>query len=135
MTDAATLKVALGVFNESNAKLCDALEEAGVRCRPFTADVFDAEPLDFARWKYVGAVTNVNAERVVHAVQQGYVPIVSSVGQSAETGQRLNINADIAARELSLTLQVKQKLMFFFSDIKKIKSIFFTFFLFLSLSF
>ena len=104
VTDEKTLEVALRIFAQSNARLVDALEKRGVRARPFQTGVFEAELLDEAQYGLVGKVTKVHTERLRQTVEQGYVPVVSSVGHT-RSGRALNVNADIAARELALAVR------------------------------
>jgi acetylglutamate kinase len=104
VTDEPTLAVALRVFADSNARLVDALEARGVRTRAFNSGVFEAQLLDEATYGLVGKVVKVHVERLRVAVHQGYVPIVSSVAHTP-SGRALNVNADVAARELALAVR------------------------------
>jgi acetylglutamate kinase len=104
VTDEKTLEVALRVFADSNARLVDALEARGVRTRAFNSGVFEAELLDEQVYGLVGKVSRVQVERLRVAVHQGYVPIVSSVAHT-KSGRALNVNADVAARELALAVR------------------------------
>ena len=48
---------------------------------------------------FVGEVTSVNAALLRTLVDDGYIPVVASVA-SDDSGQALNVNADIAAGEV-----------------------------------
>ena len=104
VTDAATMRVAQRVFEAANAQLAAALEEAGVAAQPLVGGVFGAEVAPGSRLGLVGEVNRVFAERVEAAVAAGRVPVLTSLGVSA-AGAALNINADVAARELAVALR------------------------------
>ena len=98
------LRTARQVFNDANLKLVKALEDRGVRARPIVSGVFGAEFLDQSQYQYVGQITKVDTSSVHHALSSGCVPVLTCMGESA-SGQRLNINADVAAQELAKALR------------------------------
>ncbi len=49
---------------------------------------------------YVGEVTQVDADLIQTLVHDGYIPVLATVAASPE-GESLNVNADIAAGEVS----------------------------------
>ena len=98
------LRTARQVFHDANLKIVKALEDKGTRARPIVSGVFAAELLDQARYQYVGQVTGVDTSAVHHALASGSVPVLTCMGESA-SGQRLNINADVAAQELAKALK------------------------------
>ena len=98
------LRTARQVFSEANLKLVKALEDRGVRARPIVNGVFGAEFLDQSQYQYVGQITNVDTASVHHALNSGCVPVLTCMGESS-SGQRLNINADVAAQELAKALK------------------------------
>ncbi|RHY65940.1 hypothetical protein DYB30_006234 [Aphanomyces astaci] len=104
VTDKATLAIAKRVFLAANRKLVDALAQAGVGVRPITNGVFEASIRDLDVYGYVGEVDKIHGESVYSAIASNQIPVLSSLGESVD-GQLLNINADIAARELAITLQ------------------------------
>lgn len=104
VTDAATLDVARRVFQRENLRLVDSLEAMGIRARPILTGVFEAEPLAQADLGLVGQVTRVHLEAVRSCVYAGHVPVLSSLGERPG-GQILNINADVAARELARVIK------------------------------
>lgn len=101
VTDAETLDVARRVFLSENLRLVEALEDLGVRARPITTGVFEAKLLDFDRYGYVGEITKVHLDPVRSAIRSGALPILTSLGETP-TGQIVNINADVATRELAI---------------------------------
>ena len=98
------LRTARQVFSDANLKLVKALEDRGVRARPIVNGVFGAEFLDQSQYQYVGQISNVDTSSVHHALSSGCVPVLTCMGESA-SGQRLNINADVAAQELAKALK------------------------------
>ncbi|KAG9414927.1 hypothetical protein AC1031_008342 [Aphanomyces cochlioides] len=104
VTDKKTLAIAKKVFLAANRKLVNALAHAGVGVRPITSGVFEASIRDEAVYGYVGEVEKIHADAVHSAIEENQIPVLSSLGESFD-GQLLNINADIAARELAIALQ------------------------------
>ncbi|RHY26359.1 hypothetical protein DYB32_007706 [Aphanomyces invadans] len=104
VTNKETLAIAKRVFLAANRKLVDALVCAGVGVRPITNGVFEASIRDLDVYGYVGEVNKIHNESVYSAIEANQIPVLSSLGESVD-GQLLNINADIAARELAISLQ------------------------------
>lgn len=103
-TDAKTLGIARRVFLEENLRLVNALEKLGTRARPITSGVFTADFLDKDKYGLVGKVTRIDKRPLEAAIRAGALPILTSLAES-ETGQILNVNADIAAGELAKELE------------------------------
>jgi len=106
VTTAEILKVARKIFVEVNYTLTNGLERKGCRAIPVQSGVFEAKPLNIDRWGYVGEVTEVNVEPIFTAIDNGCVPVLTCMGQS-DDGHFLNINADIAARDVAAIVQPK----------------------------
>ncbi len=104
ITTPEVLKVARRVFQHENLKLVDALEQLGTRARPIFTGVLEAEPMDSKHLGLVGKVTKVHLDALRSCVRAGYLPIVSCLGETP-SGQFLNINADVAAREMALRIE------------------------------
>ena len=104
ITSPEILRTARQVFLEANLKIVKALEDKGTRARPIVSGVFAAEFLDQKQYQYVGQITGVDTTSVHHALSSGSVPVLTCMGESA-SGQRLNINADVAAQELAKALR------------------------------
>lgn len=104
VTDKDTLAIAKKIFLKANRKIVDALVAAGAPARPITTGVFEAKLKDLSVYGYVGEVSQIYSEGVESAIVNGQIPVLSCLGESAD-GQTLNINADVAARELALSVQ------------------------------
>lgn len=99
VTSPEIIRIAQNVFESANLKLVEALEQRGTRARPILSGVFKAEIKD-PKLGLVGEILNVNLAPIYSAIDAGCMPILTCLGHS-EYGQALNINADIAAREVS----------------------------------
>ena len=104
VTDGKTLGLARQLFLDENLKLVEALEKLGVRARPITGGVFQAEYLDKEKYNFVGKVTAVDERQIEAAIKAGCLPILTSMAEDVN-GQLLNVNADVAAVELAKALQ------------------------------
>ena len=101
VTDQKTLEVARRVFLAENLRLVEALEELGTRARPLTSGVFEATLMDEERYGLVGEIASVNLEPIRSCIRARCLPILASLGETS-SGQIVNINADVAARQLSI---------------------------------
>ena len=104
ITDGKTLGVARKLFLEENMKLVEELEAVGPRARPITTGVFSADYLDKDKYKFVGKISHVNKTPIEAAINDGCIPVLTSMAESDE-GQILNVNADVAAGELARAIQ------------------------------
>ncbi|WP_108670068.1 acetylglutamate kinase [Peribacillus acanthi] len=60
------------------------------------ANFLTGEFVDFLELGYVGTVTNVEIKRLKLLMEEGWTPVISPIAIS-ETGEKLNVNADMAA--------------------------------------
>lgn len=104
VTTPRVLEIARRVFLRENLRLVEALEEMGTRTRPITAGVFEASLLDEGRLGFVGRIERVHVDAVRSSLRAGHLPILACLGETPG-GQIVNINADVAARELALAIQ------------------------------
>ncbi|AOW01848.1 Aspartate/glutamate/uridylate kinase [Yarrowia lipolytica] len=104
ITDPKTMSVVRRCFLEQNLKLVEALESMGVKARPITGGVFQAEYLDKDKWQLVGKITRVDKTPIESSIKAGALPILTSLAETAD-GQILNVNADVAAGELSRVIE------------------------------
>ena len=99
VTTPDVMEVARPVIYRANRRLVSALEDEGVRATGIQHGVFVCDYLDQEELGLVGDIKRIDLEAVRDAVQRGVLPVVACLGESV-TGQVMNINADIAAREL-----------------------------------
>lgn len=99
VTTPEVMSVARPVIYRTNRQIVHALEEQGVRAQGIQHGVFECNFLDQERLGLVGDIRKVDLEAIRDAVASGSLPVVASLGES-HTGQVMNINADVAAREL-----------------------------------
>jgi bifunctional N-acetylglutamate synthase/kinase len=104
VTTARVLEIARKVFQRENLRLVEALEELGTRARPVTAGVLEASLVDPDRLGFVGVVERVHDEAIRASIRAGQLPILACLGETPG-GQIVNVNADVAARELALAIQ------------------------------
>jgi len=100
ITDAKTMAVVRRCFLQQNLRLVTALEKMGVRARPITGGVFQAQYLDKEKYKLVGHITGVDKEPIEASINAGALPILTSMAETP-SGQILNVNADVAAGEIA----------------------------------
>jgi acetylglutamate kinase len=99
VTSDAVMSVARPLMYKENLRLVEALEDKGIRARGIQHGVFLCSYLDRKNLGLVGEVEKVELSAVESAVRGGAVPVLTCLGESS-SGQVLNINADIATREL-----------------------------------
>jgi acetylglutamate kinase len=104
VTTTQVLKVAKKTFIQQNLKLSNRLQAMGVKTASITSGVFGAQKSSDTDLGFVGEVTNIDLAPIQSAINNGAIPILSSLAES-ETGQSLNINADIATNQLAIALQ------------------------------
>ena len=99
VTTPEVMEIARPVIYRANRSLVSALDEQGVRAQGIQHGVFVCDYLDREGLGLVGDIRHVDLEAIKDAVHRGVLPVVACLGEST-TGQVMNINADIAAREL-----------------------------------
>jgi acetylglutamate kinase len=113
VTTPEVMEIARPVIYRANRHLVRALDEQGVRAQGIQHGVFVCDYLDREELGLVGDIRDVDLEAIRDAVQHGILPVVACLGESS-TGQVMNINADIAAREL--IWKVKPHKIIFLTD-------------------
>ena len=69
--------------------------------------LFQAVQLD-QKYGLVGEITSVSPEPVVDCLNDGYIPVVSTVAQGMDAETAYNINADTAAAKLAVALDAEK---------------------------
>ena len=74
------------------------------------AGLFQAKMLD-EKYGRVGEITQVDPRLVVDALEDGYIPVVSTVAQGVDADTAYNINADTAAAKLAVALGAEKLIL------------------------
>jgi acetylglutamate kinase len=113
VTDAETLEIVRMVLvGKINRDLVSTInsqagdEPVAVGVSGEDAGLLTVEPVD-SSFGFVGNVTDVRAELVHRLLDDGLVPVVSTVGADG-TGQPYNINADEAARAIAVAMDAEK---------------------------
>jgi len=124
VTDDATLEMAKMVFaGKINTDILSALRHRGVEAvglsgvdgnivhaerRPpkeiMNRETGESEHVDFG---HVGDIVEINSRLLMVLLDQGYLPVISSLGAD-EAGTVFNINADTIASEIAIQLQAEK---------------------------
>lgn len=110
VTTPEVMAIARPVIYRANRQIVAALEAQGVRAEGIQHGVFECDYLDQEKLGLVGEVKGIDLEAIREAVDDGMLPVVACMGESS-SGQVMNINADIAARELIWAVE-PQKIIF-----------------------
>ncbi len=128
-TDEATLQIVEEVLAyETNNRLAETIEQLGGRAAPLnfkTTCVLYGEPLQLTDEEgqpvdlgHVGRVTRVDRTTLDNLCYAGIVPVVPSMCLGPEK-QKLNVNADDAAKVVAETLQAEK--LVFLSDVNGVR--------------
>ena len=104
VTSAEVLKVARKTFLKINLQLVEALQNANVKATSISGGIFDASLNEDTSLGFVGNVNNVHLEPILDSLKAGSIPVISSLGET-DSGQIVNINADVATNELVLAVK------------------------------
>ena len=113
-TDEETMDVVQQVLcGKVNKNLVATLNQTGGRAVGLCgmdAGLFQARMLD-EKYGLVGEITAVEPRVVVDSLENGYIPVVSTVAQGTHGPAAYNINADIAAAKLAVALGAEKLLL------------------------
>lgn len=114
VTDAATMDVVEMVLaGRVNKELVSLISRAGALAVGLCGkdgNLIQARPVGKEGVGFVGEVTNIDTRLVESLVDNGYVPVISSVAAD-ENGQAYNINADTVAGEIAAALQAEKLIL------------------------
>ncbi len=74
------------------------------------AGLFQAKELD-PKYGLVGEITGVDPALVVDCLEDGYIPVVSTVAQGVDADTAYNVNADTAAAKLATALHAEKLIL------------------------
>ena len=117
-TDRETMDIVQMVLcGKVNKDLVTLLEKAGGRgigLGGMDGGLFQAKRLtdrSGTDYGYVGDIVDVDPAPVIDVLQQGYIPVVSTVAQGIDDETNYNINADTAASKLAVALGAKKLIL------------------------
>ena len=113
-TDRETMDVVQSVLcGKVNKDLVSQINRSGGRAVGLCGmdgALFVAKQLD-EKYGLVGEITKVNPGLVENALQNGYIPVVSTVAQGEDADTAYNINADTAAGKLAEALRAEKLIL------------------------
>ena len=117
-TDRETMDIVQMVLcGKVNKDLVTLLEKAGGRgigLGGMDGGMFQAKRLTDRTgtdYGYVGDIVDVDPSPVIDVLEQGYIPVVSTVAQGVDDETNYNINADTAACKLAVALGAKKLIL------------------------
>ncbi|MEY8380202.1 acetylglutamate kinase [Ileibacterium valens] len=111
--------VQMTLCGKINKDLAAMLDGKGIGLSGLDGNLFmavphtDQEGTDYGQ---VGDIVHVNPEIVFRLIEDGYIPVISSVARGAEDDRSYNINADLAASKIAAALKAKK--MILLTDVK-----------------
>lgn len=101
-----------GKVNKDLVSLINRMGGKGIGLCGLDAGLFKADRLieDGIDYGLVGNIRSVDPSVVKHALDQGYIPVISTVAEGMDESTSYNINADTAAAKLAASLKA-EKLM------------------------
>lgn len=103
VTSEEVMSVARPTIYKVNRQLVGKLEDHQVRAVGLLHSVFNCDYDDKEKYGLVGKVKGINSDSIKEAIESGFLPVIASLGET-DSGQVVNINADVAARELILSI-------------------------------
>ena len=117
-TDRETMDIVQMILcGKVNKNLVSLLEKAGghaVGLGGMDGGLFKAIQLvdpDGTEYGYVGDIKEVNEKVVLDVLNEGFIPVVSSVAAGMDEETNYNINADTAAEKLAVALKAKKLIL------------------------
>jgi acetylglutamate kinase len=113
-TDAETMQIVQGVLcGKINKDLVAtivrkggrALGLCGLDCKLFEARKKGED------YGYVGEITTVNADIVLKAIEDDYIPVIATVAYGIDDDTSYNVNADTAASKLAVALSAEKLIL------------------------
>ncbi|MGV6851573.1 MAG: acetylglutamate kinase [bacterium] len=98
-TRADTLKVVRQTVRDVNIQLVEKMQANETRATSIINGVFNCRLMDEERYGYVGRVETIDLSSIKAALRASSIPVIACSGET-DSGQIVNVNADIAAQEL-----------------------------------
>lgn len=104
-TDEETMElvqmVLCGKVNKDLVSILTAAGGSAIGLSGIDGGLFRTRCLADGKYGQVGEIETVNVKLVTDAIDNGYIPVVSTVGQGIDDAKSYNINADTAAAKLA----------------------------------
>jgi len=116
VTSKETMRVVEMVLSgEINKNLTSLLNHHGAKAIGISgkdSSIIKAKPKDDGKFGYTGEITEVNGELINNLLDQGFIPVIAPIADSAEPNHPgFNINADFAASKVAAAVNA-QKVLF-----------------------
>lgn len=116
VTSKETMRVVEMVLSgEINKNITSLLNHHGAKAIGISGKdsaIIKAVPKEDGKFGYTGVVTEINAEMINNLLDQGFIPVIAPIADSAEPNHPgFNINADVAASKIASALNA-QKVLF-----------------------
>ncbi len=116
VTSKDTMRVVEMVLSgEINKNITSLLNHHGAKAIGISGKdsaIIKAVPKEDGKFGYTGVVTDVNADMINNLLDQGFIPVIAPIADSAEPNHPgFNINADVAASRIASALNA-QKVLF-----------------------
>lgn len=116
VTSKETMRIVEMVLSgEINKNITSLLNHHGAKAIGISgkdSSIIKALPKEGGKFGYTGVVTDINAEMINNLLDQGFIPVIAPIADSAEPNHPgFNINADAAASKIASALNA-QKVLF-----------------------
>lgn len=119
-TDESIMEIVqMTLCGKINKDLASMLEGKGIGLSGLDGNLFQAIPHtdeDGTDYGQVGDIVQVNPEIVSRIIEQGYIPVISSVAGGLNDDRSYNINADLAASKMAAALKARKLILL--TDVK-----------------
>ncbi len=106
VTDEPTLQIVQKVLREINRDCVARLQAHKAQARDCTDGALLTKITD-PELGFVGEIVDVQTKSLAQAIDQGIIPVISSIGRDTQ-GQLTNINADTVATKIAAALQAEK---------------------------
>ena len=114
VTDHQTMEIVemvlMGKINKQIVKGINKTGSSAIGLSGLDGNLIQTRQLGDGRHGLVGDITRINSEVLNPIIEKGYIPVISSVGASAD-GISHNINADFVAGELAAAINAEKLIL------------------------
>ena len=112
VTNEKVIKIVEDVMIEFNKEIVDSLEKKSCKAKSITIKENNAIYVEQKNKElgYVGKITKVDDKLIKNLIKENFIPVVSPMGLD-EKKQTYNINADIAAGALAISLKSRRLML------------------------